>query len=310
MTFAEGRAARKRVIRLPKISHTKGLNKIMKKAILIAIVGAMTLGVNAGDWGKAPVDKTPIEECYDIGGEISSGYMTDYIFYGVRFANDSVWTDVNYTFDNFVVPITIGAWYLNGTNDRAPLAPVDRSYDELDLYASAALGTYFGFDTSLSYTHFFFPEQSASSYGEIGFDVSRSLGFVDFIAEANYALTGNSLDDGGSWYYQAGLEKTFGITDAISLVLGAGVGYSDNYFTDPKTAIANVPGTDSGFNHYYVTASLPIALNCRATLTPYITYTGAPDGWVADGVTVFNASNRLQGQSDILSGGVSLSVSF
>lgn len=309
MTLAEGRAARKRVIRLPKISHTKGLNKIMKKAILIAIVGAMTLGVNAGDWGKAPVDKTPIEECYDIGGEISSGYMTDYLFYGVRFSRDSVWTDVNYTFDNFVVPITIGAWYLNGTNDTAQQLAGNRSFDELDLYASAALGTYFGFDTSLSYTHFFFPEQSASSYGEVGFDVSRSLGFVDFIAEANYAFTGNSVDDGGSWYYQAGLEKTFGITDAISLVLGAGVGYSDNYWSGPKVGlIANGAGAnDSGFNHYYVTASLPIALNCRATLTPYITYTGAPDGWVADEI---NAATGLGAQSDVLSGGVSLSVSF
>lgn len=280
----------------------------MKKAILIAIVGAMTLGVNAGDWGKAPVDKTPIEECYDIGGEISSGYMTDYIFYGVRFAQDSVWTDVNYTFDNFVVPITVGAWYLNGTNDTG----IAQSYDELDLYASAALGTYFGFDTSLSYTHFFFPEAGASSYGEIGFDISRSLGFVDFIAEANYALTGDSNDEDGSWYYQAGFEKTFGITDAISLVLGAGVGYSDNYFTGAKIGggnNANLLGvtTSSGWNHYYATASLPIALNCRATLTPYITYTGAPDTWVADGV---NTGTLAGAQSDILSGGVSLSVSF
>lgn len=280
----------------------------MIKAILIAIVGAMTLGVNAGDWGKAPVDKTPIEECYDIGGEISSGYMTDYVFYGVRYGRDSVWTDVNYTFDNFVVPITIGAWYLNSTNDTAQQNNGVNSYDELDLYASAAIGTYFGFDTSLSYTQFFFPETSGSSYGEIGFDVTRSLGFVDFIAEANYALTGNGDDDGGSWYYQAGLEKTFGITDAISLVLGAGVGYSDQYFSSPKVGLdLSDGGPSSGWNHYYVTASLPIALNCRATLTPYISYSGAPDGWVADGI---DAATGIERQSDILSGGVSLSVSF
>ena len=85
----------------------------MKKAILVATIGALTLGANAGDWGKAPVGKAPVEECVDLGGVISTGYMTDYIFYGARFAGDSVWTDVNYTFDGLTVPITVGAWYLN-----------------------------------------------------------------------------------------------------------------------------------------------------------------------------------------------------
>ncbi|HQW29604.1 MAG TPA: hypothetical protein PK529_10495 [Verrucomicrobiales bacterium] len=51
----------------------------MKKLALFASAGAMsfgvnTLNVNAGDWGKAPVDKTPIVECVDVGGEVSVGY--------------------------------------------------------------------------------------------------------------------------------------------------------------------------------------------------------------------------------------------
>ncbi|MDF1824883.1 MAG: hypothetical protein P1U68_09585 [Verrucomicrobiales bacterium] len=245
--------------------------------------------MNAGDWGKAPIpDKTPIEECVDIGGSISAGYDTDFVFYGARFARDSVWTDVNYTFDNFIVPINIGAWYLNGTNHTT-------AYDELDLYIAAELGTFAGFDTSLGYTHYFFPETSGASLGEIGFDISRSLGVVDFAAEANY-LFGSGAS---AWYYQAGIEKTFGITDSISLVLGAGVGYSDNYFQ------GGAFGGDSGWNHYYATASLPIELNCRATLTPYISYNGSPDGFVTDGIVGFDDA-----QSDILYSGVSLSVSF
>lgn len=255
----------------------------MKKAILVATIGALTLGVNAGDWGKAPIPaKAPIEECLDIGGEISAGYMSDYIFYGARFARDSVWTDVNYTFDNLIVPINIGAWYLNGIND-----PVN--YDELDLYASVELGSFAGFDVSLGYVHYFFPESqgAANSIGEVGLDVSRSLGFVDFAAETNFLI------DVG-WYHQAGIEKTFGITDNVSLVLGAGVGYTDGYYGP------------SGWNHYYVTAALPIELNCRATLTPYIGYNGAPDTWVVDGINLIPSGP----QSDILHGGVSLSVSF
>lgn len=254
----------------------------MKKAILVAVIGAMTLGVNAGDWSKAPVAKAPIEECYDLGGSISVGYDTDYIFYGVRFARDSVWADVNYTFDNLAVPINIGVWYLNGINSPA-------LYDELDIYASADLGTFAGFDVSVGYVHYFFPETAppVNSIGEVGLDVSRSLGFVDLAAETNFLI------DVG-WYHQIGIEKSFGITDSISLVVGTGVGYSDGYYGP------------SGWNAYYVTASLPIELNCRTTLTPYITYNGAPDGFVADTI----GPQIPGGGADILYGGISLSVSF
>jgi hypothetical protein len=273
----------------------------MKKAILVTAIGAMTLSVNAGDWGKAPVGKAPIEECVDLGGEISVGYMSDYVFYGVQFAGDSIWTDVNYTFDGLAVPITIGAFYLNGINEDSTL-PNGNAYDELDLYVSAALGSFAGFDVSVGYTHFLFPEVrstlgpvAAGGYGELALDVTRSLGFVDLAFEANYAMGGFA----NGWYYQLGFEKSFGLTDNISLVLGTGVGYSDNYFS------ALAPTTDSGWNHYYVTASLPIVLNCRTTLTPYIGYSGAPDTWVADGIVGSNAP-----QSDILHGGVTLSVTF
>ena len=285
----------------------------MKKAILVATIGAMTLGVNAGDYGKAPVDKTPIVECVDIGGEISAGYMSNYIFYGVEFAGDSVWTDVNYTFDGLAIPITIGAWYLNGINESIG-GNGGAGYDELDLYVSAALGTFAGFDVAVGYTQYINPEirgnfnpfgNRVSGYGEIGLDITRSLGFVDLAFQANKAFGGSNT--GGTphgYYYQLGVEKSFGLTDNISLVLGTGVGYSDNYF---GAAAAGGNISDSGWNHYYVTASLPIVLNCRTTLTPYVGFNGAPDTWIADG-----QANGAIGdtQSDILHGGVTLSVTF
>lgn len=273
----------------------------MKKAILVAIIGAMTLGVNAGDWGKAPVPaKAPIEECVDIGGSISAGYMSDYMFYGYRFARDSVWTDVNYTFDNFIVPINVGAWYLNGIGGTP-------GFDELDLYIGAELGTVAGFDVSLGYVYYFYPESAGvGSYGELGLDLSRSLGFVDFAWESNYGMFGRTGDTGGGWYHQASLSKEFGITDSVSLVLSGGAGFSDGYFSAVYAGYAGPRG--NGFNHYFVTAELPIALNCRATLTPYISYSGTPTG------SVMNIDTEAQfvpgAASDVLSGGVSLSVSF
>lgn len=266
----------------------------MKKAILVAIIGAMTLGVNAGDWGKAPVapSKAPIEECYDLGGEISAGYMTDYIFMGSRIARDTVWTDVNYTVDS-IVPITIGATYFNFT--RPATANNQAAFlgggDKLDLYASAALGTFAGFDTSLGYTHYFFPAGAgANSFGNINLDLRRSLGFADLLLGTNYGGIGLA---GSGWYHHAGVEKTFGITDAMSLVLGAGVGYNDNYLTG-----------NSAWSNYYVNAALPIELNCRTTLTPYIGYNGGINGGTSDLLV------PAAGGGDVLHAGVSLSVSF
>ncbi len=271
----------------------------MKKAILVAIIGAMTLGVNAGDWGKAPViDKTPIEECYDVGGEISAGYMTDYIFNGVRYARHSVWADVNYTFDSLWAPVNVGVWALDGIKSWTNGASND--FTEIDLYASVELGTYAGFDASLGYTYYFYPNTSGARYGEIGLDIARSFGWVDFVIGTDYAHGGPGSGTGTKgWFHHAGISRAFGITDTVALELGAGLGYSDGY---------NTNGTrSSGWNHYYLTASLPIELNCRATLTPYIGYNGAPNTWVADGNLI---GGQPGAQSDILHGGVSLSVSF
>lgn len=252
----------------------------MNKAILVAVISAFTLGVNAGDWGKAPIpDKTPIEECVDLGGSISVGYDTDFMFYGARFTRDSIWTDVNYTIDS-IVPINVGFWYLDGIEDN---------YDELDLYIGAELGTFAGFDASLTYIHYFFPSGGAST-GDLTLALARSLGFADFYVSATTGLDIGNFD---YWYYETGLEKAFSLTDSIDFVLGVGVAYDDGY-----------KGT-SDWSHYFATASLPITLNCRTTLTPYVSYQGAPTGWAADGVDFGPGP-----QSDILYGGISLSVSF
>lgn len=278
----------------------------MKKAILVATIGALTLGVNAGDWGKAPVDKTPVEECVDLGGNISAGYHTDYIFKGVRLARDTASVDVNYTTEALPVPVTVGVGYYNGINGDGILGG---GFDMLHLYTDIAVGTFAGFDVNLGYTHYAFPEirgngllvpaTTGLGYGELGLDISRSLGFVDVTYSNAYAMGG--LANG--WYHQLGAEKSFGLTDNISLVLGAGIAYSDNYWKD-------ITINDSDWNHYYFTASLPIQLNCRTVLTPYIGYTGnggALGGWTTSGVDPLATGDF---QSDILHGGVTLSVSF
>lgn len=266
----------------------------MKRALSAALLlSVLVPGVRAGDWGKAPVAKAPIEECLDLGAQISVGYETDYIFRGVRFARDSVYTDVNYTFDGLILPVTVGTTYLNGINGSA----FGAGFDQLDLYARADIGSYAGFDFMLGYTHRTFPEFRSNigpfgGFGEINFGIRRDLGFADLVFGTNYAMGGGGVSPRG-WFHQLGLERAFALTDAVSLALGAGLAYSDGYWIG------------SNWNHYYFTAGLPIVLNCRTTLTPYIGYTGAPTGWMVDGII---GANRPQ--SDILHGGVNLSVTF
>lgn len=280
----------------------------MKKLTLIAIISGLALGIQAGDWGKAPVpDKTPIEECVDVGASITAGYLTDFIFQGSRHARDTIYTDVKYTFDSFV-PITVGATYYNfldSTNANAVFG------DFLHTYASFNLGTIAGFDTALAYNHVFLPEGTSpintTSQGVLTLGLSRDLGVATLLLGSAYSVGGDGSvfndDFSGGWYHNAGLQKSFGLTDAASLVVEAGVGYSDDYW---------VHYWNSGWAHYYAKASLPIKLNCRATLTPFIGFNGGMD----DNAFGFESSDSLDalgtgaGGGDVLHGGISLSVSF
>lgn len=281
----------------------------MKKLTLIAIISGLALGVHAGDWGKAPVPKTPIEECVDIGGSITTGYSTDFIFQGSRHARDTIWTDVKYTIDTSLVPVTIGATYYNFTNGfNFENGVFD---DFLHTYVSAGLGNILGFDANLGYNHVFIPEGSgpvvfATSQAVITLGLSRDLGFATLLMGTAYSSGGGGsvpFDFSGGWYHNIGLQKAFQLTDAMSLVLDAGVGYSDNYW---------VHYWNQGWASYTLQASLPISLNCRTTLTPYIGFVGGMD----NNVVGFESSDSLDltgqgdGGGDVLHGGISLSVSF
>jgi hypothetical protein len=287
----------------------------MKKTILIAVVSALTLGVNAGDWGKAPAPaKAPIEECVDIGATITTAWHSDYIYKGMRLGRDSVETGITYGIDALPIPLTLGVNYKNviGGGGLSPFV------DDLALSLSTDIGTVAGFDLGLSYTQHYYPEINNTiaaapigpdSNGEIALSASRDLGIATFNALVAYNLNAPSSwnllslnGDTGAWYYDLGLSKSVAL-GGLDLVLSGGVAISDNYYGRNNVLQS---AHSSGWSHYYLTAALPIELNCRATLTPYIGYTGAPDGWLMDGA--INPDGL--GQSDILHGGVTLSVSF
>ncbi|MDF1753046.1 MAG: hypothetical protein P1U89_09750 [Verrucomicrobiales bacterium] len=285
------------------------------KALLATLIGAVALqGVSAGEWCPPAPDKCPVECCDDTNGEVSFGYGSDYIFYGVRLARDHVWADANYTFDGLPLPLTVGVWHLSSLGSGGAVS--DAYGDETNLYASVALPSFCGFDASLGYKALFYPTTRQPSPGtagdsqnELSLSISReifcgvTLGYTaayDFnVTDFNDTVL---ADRSGAWVHTLGLSKSVDITDCLALDLAGGVLYTDNYWE-------NVAGAtkDSGWNNYYLSASLPIALSGCATLTPYVGYSGTPDTWVADGI---NGGVPGANQNDVFHGGVSISVGF
>ena len=285
----------------------------MKKAILVAIIGALTVSVNAGgSWGgKAPVqDKVPLPDpCVDVGGNLSAGYATDFLLHGLRINRDTVWLDASYTFDS-IAPVTLGVSHINGIDDyvlgRASLLPFlfPNGTDITNVYAKVALPEIAGFAASIGYTHRFFRFPTFSpvangSWGDVSLSLRRDIGFADLVIGSTLGINVAGLGDG--WVHTAGLEKGISLTDSLDLVLSGGVGYHDGYYNIPGSAApfgAIGTGTGSGWSHYYLNAALPIALGSHATLTPYVGYNGVQQ-W-----------NQYNHQGDLLHAGISLSVDF
>ncbi|MBL9152042.1 MAG: hypothetical protein JNK37_06145 [Verrucomicrobiales bacterium] len=194
---------------------------------------------NAGD-AKGVTEAVVAEE--PLGGTISAGYMTNYIFYGVDFGANAVWTGVDYAISG--TPVNVGVWYINPTDGNLD--------DELDVYATISQEVA-GFDASLTMTGYFFPDSGADATYELGVGLARSLGIVDWSGTARYDF------EVEGWYFETGLSKGFSVSDMIELVLSAGISYQIDYFT-----------SGGEFNHAYVKAALPIALRSNVTLEPYV----------------------------------------
>jgi hypothetical protein len=210
------------------------------KLFVYSMIGAIAIPfANAGD-AKAVTEAVVAEE--PLGGTISAGYMSNYIFYGVDFGGNAVWTGVDYAVAG--TPLSVGVWYVNPTDGLLD--------DELDVYASIAQEVA-GFDVSLTMTGYFFPDSGSDATYELGLGVGRSLGIVDWNATVRYDF------EIEGWYMETGISKGFSISDMMELVLSTGISYQVDYFA-----------SGGEFNHVYLMAALPIALRSNVTLEPYV----------------------------------------
>jgi len=303
------------------------------KLLLGAIIGAVALSANAGSYCPPAKDcaKCPVDCCDELNGNVGVSYMSDYIFRGVRYSRDAVGLNASYRFDNCIAPVTIGVSHISSLSSigTSELNAANGGGDQTDLFVAVGLPSICGFDFGLRYDHYMYPNMRGpisptlgDSHGALGLTVSREI-FCGVVLAVNSthdfnqpsAGTWNQLGtipstDNGAWIHTASLSKSFCITDCIALNLNGGVLYTDNLWNNAGNNHTAGNNRSSGWNSYYVEASLPITIGKCATLSPYVGYNGTPDGWVADGVQVLTEVGGDPNANDVFYGGVRLNVGF
>lgn len=271
------------------------MNRHILATFTSTVLSVVIQSVSFAGESKAPIiDKVPLQDCLEFGASVEAGYMTDYLLHGLRVNRNTVSTGFEYRFEK-MVPLVFGARHFSGINTIFPYTFVG-PIDETDIFLRAEVARFAGFELDVHYTHRYLHYGSAfpidGSYGDLGVDVRKDLGFVDLVAGSTLGLNSRNAffaaGGGDGFVHRAGLEKSVPLGDAVSLQLSGGVGYHDGYFFRGS----------SDWSHYYLGAALPIELNCRTTLTPYLGYQGVQQ-W-----------DVFAPQGDVLHAGISLNVSF
>ena len=201
--------------------------------------------------------------------DLTAGYDSKYYYRGLWFSNQNAWYNLGAS-KKLSDTTTVNALaYYTSSNDRRS------QYQELDLCASVAYDAGFATFTAGYIYYFFFngylgnmntgaPSQTFAS--EFCLTAAKTVGPVNVTATYAYDLYINA------GYAEIGVDKTFALTDATSLVLSAKAGYSvGGYYTSFGGNGLNT-GTNSVWTHIGLNASLPIAISKTATVTPYVAY--------------------------------------
>jgi hypothetical protein len=301
----------------------------MKLNALLKTLGFLALAATPVVAGTAPAPKNPIAPAPvndDLGITASLGYDSNYVWRGLNFGqhwvrgglNGSVLLLGGASEDN------VGNTYLNWdvqygslAGDQDTFMPganpnVNASFQRLEL--GAALARDFGPATlSLGYRYYrnmgVLNTTGAMNDGqEVNFGIATTLGPIDLSSSANWDWVNDSF------YFDLNASTTIAVTDAISVVPFATIGYGHNMnwqFSDNSNRANGVTGNwnnSRSTSFTAVTAGLrfPIALNSRATLTPYIAV-NAPMNGVQNLPANGTPDNAF---ATIVYGGVTLSVRF
>jgi len=262
---------------------------------------------------KNPIAPAPVND--DLGITASIGYDSNYVWRGINYGQHWVRVGLNGALLLVGGAAEDGAgstsllWDVNygslaGDQDsfspNIQTLPGSAAIKNTNSFQRLTLGAAFSHDfgpasVSLGYSYIHNmgslangggANQLANSPGGYGMNdiqqvtlgVNTSLGPINLASTANYDLFN------GGWYFDVTASSTIAVTDAISIVPHATVGYGLHYNAGLTQATRNLIGGGSifggsatsqqsglsGFTALTVGIDFPIKLNSRATLTPYV----------------------------------------
>jgi len=307
----------------------KSMTSLVAKSVTV-LAACAALNASAGTApAKAPlppVEPEPSALFDSIGANLSVAYDSRLYFRGLWFADNTI-----STFLNISIPLIAGSgedgagsltWGIGGgyistietpQNNPPNLNPNSFDYSEFDLYTSLSYDLGWG-TFGIQYQYYGFPDTYSGSNptgvgvngtdpelgikgaNELGLTLAIPLGAANFSLGYYYDLT-----IGGS-YFQAAIDYTVAVTDWLSIVPAAQLGYGIDYYTGTRGALAaaGFATQSSGFTHCLVSVSAPVQLTKIATLTPYVAWNFA-----------FQTRNYMNATHDNeVFGGIKLSVAF
>ncbi len=317
------------------------------------VYGGVTLSIK---WGTNDNDTSPVLIHKDLGITAEVGYDSNYVWRGLNYGRNwartafkgaipltessaedlagetSILWDANYgtlvgDSDSFTPNMrTLGVTFPQhnkqsyqrmevGANLAHDFGPITASFGYRYIHNTGALSS-----GSLMTSLNGFGGMGIHDIHQLSTGLSASLGPVLLASSANFDMAN------GGWYFDLNASSNFRVTDSISIVPSAGLGYGLNYnygFSQGLRAALASPGASSGaqgvsgFTAATFAINFPIKLTRRTTLTPYIAVNVPMSGLTNFGRNNAPVSPIFPGFTQprtpfnsVVYGGVSVSVSF
>ena len=283
------------------------LNALLKTLGFLALAATPVVAGTTAPAPKNPIAPAPVND--DLGITASIGYDSNYVWRGINYGQHWVRAGLNGALLLVGGAAEDGAgstsllWDVNygslaGDQDsfqpNIKGAPVSNMASFSRLNLGGAISHDFG-PASVSFGYSWIHNMGSlanggglnqvipnAGYGmndiqQLTLGAQTNLGPINLASSANYDLFN------GGWYFDVTARSTITVTDSISIVPHANVGYGLHYNAGFTQASRNLIGggtfignTNSqkfgmtGFTALNLGLDFPVKLNSRATLTPYV----------------------------------------